>query len=73
MQKGWYLKNSDKSINEFIIWPRVTCILAIDNYGKVYYSLLQCHANNDSMRLFLFRLVEILDKENKEWRTNTVF
>ena len=44
------------------IWPRITMIAAIDNYGKIYYSLLQANSNNTTIQLFMIYLVKILDK-----------
>ena len=73
LTKGWCMKNRHSSAAEQIIWPRVTCIFAIDNTGGGYYSLLQSHSNQVTMKLFLFRLVELLDAEEKGWRDRTYF
>ena len=45
-----------------IIWPRITMMAAIDNYGEIYYSLLQANSNDITLELFLTYLVKILDK-----------
>lgn len=50
------------SKNLFTIWPRITMIAAIDNYGEIYYSLLQANSNNTTIQLFMTHLVKILDK-----------
>ena len=54
------------------IEPRITMIAAVDTFGKVYYALLQANSNDSTMRLFLYRLVEILDTERENWRDDTV-
>jgi hypothetical protein len=48
-------------------------ILALDNRGKKYFSLVQANSNNFVMRIFIRELVEILEKEDRHFRTNTVF
>jgi hypothetical protein len=48
-------------------------ILALDNRGKVYFSLLQANSNNQVMQVFIRELVEILYKEDRHFRTNTIF
>ena len=52
--------------------PRITMIAAVDNFGKVYYALLQANSNEDTMRLFFYRLMEILDSETPKWRDDTI-
>ena len=47
-------------------------IAAVDNFGKVYYALLQANSNEDTMRLFFYRLMEILDHETPKWRDDTI-
>jgi hypothetical protein len=47
-------------------------VLALDNHGKVYFSLMQVNSNNFTMRLFLQEFCKILEKEDRHWRTNTM-
>ena len=47
-------------------------ILAIDNKGKIYFSLLQANSNSSVMQVFMRGLVDILDKEDRHWRSNTI-
>ena len=54
------------------IEQRITMIAAVDTFGKVYYALLQANSNDSTIRLFLYRLVEILDTERENWRDDTV-
>ena len=53
--------------------PRVSMILAIDNNGEAYVSLSQSNSNSSMMALFIKDLVRILDKENTDWRRDTIW
>ena len=44
----------------------------IDNYGEVYYSLLQANSNNTTMELVLTYLVSILTAQRPDWREDTI-
>ena len=46
--------------------------LAIDSNGKTYLTLLQSNTNNKIIEIYLRQLVLKLDKEDKNWRSNTV-
>ena len=48
-------------------------ITAIDNYGEIYFSLLQNNSNNQIIELFLTYMVSLLDEQRKGWRNDTVF
>ena len=50
------------SKNENVVAPRITMMAAIDNYGEIYYSLLQANSNDITLELFLTHLVKILDQ-----------
>ena len=52
--------------------PRITMFAAIDTEGEVYFSLMQSNSNNRVMEIFLRQLVLKLDKEDANWRENTV-
>ena len=43
-------------------------MLAIDDFGEIYYSLMQANTNDTTMELFLFNLVKLLDKKLSTWR-----
>ena len=49
------------SKNTNIIWPRITMMAGVDNYGEVYYSLLQANSSDITLELVLTYLVKILD------------
>ena len=46
--------------------------VGLDTDGEVFLSLLQSNSNNRVMEIFLRQLVLKLDKEDAEWRSNTV-
>ena len=46
--------------------------LALDTAGEVYLSLLQSNSNNRVMEIYLRQLVLKLDREDVNWRANTV-
>ena len=48
-----------KNINQ--IWPRITMMAGVDNYGEIYYSLLQANSSEITLELVLTHLVKILD------------
>ena len=47
-------------------------IMALDNLGQVYACFTQVNTNSKIMGLYLRELVTILDKEDKNWRSNTI-
>ena len=52
--------------------PRITMFLALDTADEVYLSLLQSNSNNRVMEIYLRQLVLKLDREDINWRANTV-
>ena len=52
--------------------PQITMFIGLDTAGEVYLSLLQSNSNNRTMEIFLRQLVLKLDKEDQNWRANTV-
>ena len=47
-------------------------MVGIDNYGEIYYSLLQANSNNTTMGLVLTYLASILTAQRKNWREDTI-
>ena len=58
---GWQRKDVGDYVAEHIILPRITLILGVSSWGKIYYSLMQANSNEDTLRLYLYRLVEQLN------------
>jgi len=50
----------------------MTLVLAVDNIGRMYSSYTHANCNQCTMGLVLKELVEVLDKESPEWRSDSV-
>ena len=70
---GWQRKVVGDYVTEHIILPRITLILGVSSWGKIYYSLMQANSNEDTIRLYFYRLVEQLDQADPKWRKDTIF
>ena len=57
---------------ENLVTPRITMIVALDNYGDVYLSLMQSNTNTDTFCNYLSHLIEQLDRDRPNWRKNTI-
>ena len=53
--------------------PRIAIIAAIDVNGYVYLSLTQRNTDTDVMRLYIWHLVQRLEKEDANFRENSIF
>ena len=47
-------------------------IVALDNHGDIYLSLMQSNTNQDTFCNYISHLVEQLDKDRPNWRLDTV-
>jgi hypothetical protein len=72
-RRSWRKKEETNSQSSQSISPRISLILALDNHGKIYFSLTQANSNSSVMEVFILAFTDILDKEDKHWRTNTIF
>ena len=68
----WQPYLSTNSLPKLSMQPRITMFAALDTDGEVYFSLIQSNSYNRVMEIFLRQLVLKLDKENANWRENTV-
>ena len=71
-QRAWMPSNARNSQITHQILPRITMMVGIDNYGEIYYSLLQANSNNTTMGLVLTYLASILTAQRKNWREDTI-
>ena len=53
--------------------PRISVIVALDNFGEVFMCLSQDNTDAQNMILFLHHLIIMLDFKNPLWRNHTVF
>ena len=68
----WRPKHSTNSMPIVQLAPRISMLVAMDTLGNVYLSLTQTNSNNQMMELFFRQLVVKLDKERKDWRSDTI-
>ena len=68
----WRPKYSTNSNPVFMVWPRISMIIAIDTLGNVYFCLTQSNSNQNIMECFFRQLVQKLDKDHIGWRENTI-
>jgi hypothetical protein len=71
-RRSWQRKGMSNSIPVKKVRPRITMIVALSSRGEIYCSLLQANSDSDTMRLFMNELIIRLDREDKDWRRNTV-
>lgn len=65
------MKGSRNFVNSKKVSPRLSLLVAIDNFGAIYMSLTQVNTNEDVFQLFLAKLAAQLDIESPGWSTNT--
>ena len=53
--------------------PRLSLIAALDNDGRVYFTLTHANTDSDVMLVFMRHLVMQLDREDPDWKKKTVF
>ena len=53
--------------------PRVSLIVAMDNFGAVYITICQANTDDDIMKVFLIELVKLLDQEDILWKESSFF
>ena len=68
----WQVKGRANTLKQVQVQPRITMIIAYDNTGQVYFSLLQSNSNNKTMELFFRDLVRRLEQDRISWRDDTL-
>ena len=69
----WCPPSSPATMTSKSVAPRIALIAALDNNGKVYFSLTQTNTDSDVMMLFMQYLIKQLDSESANWRASTTF
>ena len=62
-QRQWSRRSSNNSVSSKVVSPRLSLIVAIDNYGSIYYSMTQVTTDQDVFILFLQHLTDKLTAE----------
>ena len=71
-RRKWQPSDCNNSVPTTNIVPRITMMLAVDCLGNVYIALAQSNSNKQVFGMFLRHLVEKLNSEDPDWRTNSV-
>ena len=66
-RKIWAPKTSTHSLSMKQVSPRISMIMALDNFGEVYASFTQVNTDSKIMGLYIKELVNHLDKVDKNW------
>ena len=67
----WQHPDYQCSLQKKDLQPRISLILALDNYGQSYIALTQVNTDSDVMILFLRDLIKQLNEEDRRWRSKT--
>ena len=69
----WQDPRGANSTPKALMQPRISMIVALDNYGQTYVSLSQGNTDTSTIELFLRDLVSQVAEEDRRWRQNTIF
>ena len=69
----WGVRGERNTIAQRELSQRVNMIAALDTEGAVYAALTQVNTDTDVMVSFLSRLATVMTREDKDWRTNTIW
>ena len=61
--KKWEYKNARNSRDIKLVSPRLSLLVAIDNYGAIYVALSQVNTDHNAFQLFLTKLTAKLKAE----------
>ena len=64
----WQAPHQLNTVAKALWQPRISMILAFDNYGASYVALSQSNTNSDVILLFLRDLIKQLNEEDRRWR-----
>ena len=48
-------------------------LAAIDNYGEIYFSIVQANVDHEVFCIFISKLVAKLTTEDANWKSKTIF
>jgi hypothetical protein len=69
----WAPKYTTHSIPIKQVKPRISMIMALDNFGEVYASFTQVNTDSKVMSMYIKELVNTLDDEDRNWRHTSIF
>ena len=68
----WQAPGTNNSVSKKQWQPRISLILALDNYGESYVALTQVNTDHEMISLFMRDLVRQLNEQSRNWRKNTL-
>jgi hypothetical protein len=71
-RRKWKLPGSTNSVENPIVNPRISMIVALSNMGDLYLSISQGNTNAETFKIFIIYLKKKLDADWPNWRSNTV-
>lgn len=71
-RRKWKFPEISNSVENPLINPRISIIVALSNHGDLYCAISQGIKNKESFKLFMVYLMKQLDLKSPKWRDNTV-
>ena len=68
----WRVPGTRNSVSKKLWAPRISLILAMDNFGESYITVSQSNTNSGTILLFIRDLVRQLNEQSRRWRDNTL-
>jgi len=71
-RRKWQQPHTTNSLAKKNWQPRISMLLALDNYGESYIALSQSNTNSGVIALFISDLVRQLNEKSRNWRKQTL-
>ena len=71
-RRKWMAPGTTNSVAQLEMGTRISMITGLDTDGRVYLSLLQANSNSCVIEIYIRALAKLLDRENKQWRDDTI-
>jgi hypothetical protein len=68
----WELPGTRNSVPKKAWAPRISLLVALDNFGKSYVAVSQSNTNSQVFKLFIRGLVKLFNEETRRWREKTL-
>ena len=68
----WQVPGLTNSVPKKLWSPRISLLLALDNFGESYVALSQTNTNGPVFQLFIRGLVKMLNEQERRWRETTL-
>ena len=71
-RRMWCTNNSNGTVTQKAVNPRLSVLSAIDTDGRIYFALSHALTDSFTMSLFMVDLLQKYDVDVPGWRTDTV-